>query len=123
MIVVEPGFPDAVLAVTASERVTAADYRDVLTPALEDRLGRHAQLRFLYHLGADFKRFTTTALWDDPRLGFHHLRDFERVAIVTDVDWLGQLARQTGQALGLEIRQFGNAELDQARAWICEGLA
>ena len=123
MIEILPGYPDAVLAVSASERVTTEDYRNVLAPAVEDRLRRHQQLRFLYHLGPGFKRFTTTALWDDARLGFHHLRDFERIAVVTDVDWLARLASTAGRTLGLEIRSFGNGELDAARDWICEGLA
>lgn len=122
MIEIQPGFPDAVLAVRASGRVTADDYRDVLIPATEDKLGRHAQLRLLYHLGPDFKRFTTTALWDDARLGLHHLRDFERVALVTDVEWLGKLAGRTGRSLGPEIRHFSDAELEYAREWVLEGL-
>lgn len=122
MIEVLEDFPDAVLAVTASDRVTAEDYRDVLTPAVEDKLTRHPQLRFLYHLGPGFRRFTTTALWDDARLGFHHLRDFERIAVVTDIDWLGKLASAAGKTLGLEIRNFANAELQTARGWICEDL-
>jgi hypothetical protein len=123
MIEVLADFPDAVLAVKAGERVTADDYRDVLTPAVEDRLSRHAKLRLLYVLGPEFRRFTTTALWDDGRLGFHHLQDFDRIAVVTDVDWLARLARQSAKTLRLEICHYPNAELPAARNWICEGLA
>ena len=122
MIEVLEGFPDSVLAVSASDRVTAEDYRDVLTPAVEDKLSRHPKLRLLYHLGADFKRFTTTALWDDARLGFHHLRDFERIAVVTDVGWIGKLAATAGRALAVEVTTFANEELAAAGAWIREGL-
>jgi len=122
MIEVLDGFPDSVLAVRASERITAEDYRDVLTPAVEDKLSRHPKLRLLYHLGADFTRFTTTALWDDARLGFHHLRDFERIAVVTDVGWIGKLAATAGRALSVEVRVFPDAQLTAASAWIREGL-
>lgn len=122
MIEVLEGFPDAVLAISAHDRVTAEDYRDVLTPAIEDKLNRHSQLRLLYHLGPDFKRFTTTALWDDARLGFHHLRDFERISVVTDVAWLRRLADTAGRAMAVEVRAFANAELTAAGAWIREGL-
>ena len=122
MIDLLPGFPDAVLAVSARERVTADDYREVLTPALEDRRSRHDRLRLLYLLGPDFRRFTTTALWDDARLGFHHFGDFDRIAVVTDVEWLGRLAHKSAQLLELEIRHFPTAELAAARDWICTDL-
>ncbi|UCG73626.1 MAG: STAS/SEC14 domain-containing protein [Chromatiales bacterium] len=122
MIEVMDDFPDSVLAVRARDRVTAEDYRDVLTPAVEDKLSRHPKLRLLYHLGPDFTRFTTTALWDDARLGFHHLRDFERIALVTDVGWIGKLARTAGRAPGIDISVFPNAEIEAASAWIRDGL-
>lgn len=123
MIEVMDDFPDSVLAVRASDRVTAEDYRDVLIPAVEDKLRRHSELRLLYHLGPDFKRFTTTALWDDARLGFHHLRDFERIAVVTDVAWLRRLAETAGRALGVEMHVFADAELAAASAWMRDGLS
>jgi len=123
MIEVLQDYPDAVLAISAGERVTAEDYRDVLVPAVEDRLRRHEKLRLLYVLGPGFRRFTTTALWDDARLGFHHLADFERIAVVTDLAWLGKLATASGQALGLPVKCFGNDDLAAARQFICEGTS
>ena len=117
------GFPDGVLAVSAGERVTGEDYREVLVPAAEAMLREHDSLRLLYYLGPEFKRFTTTALWDDARFGFHHLRDIERVAVVTDVEYLHGVAQTAARALPAEIRVFANAELADAQAWISEGLS
>ena len=122
MIRILDGYPDQVLAISAIERVTAEDYQDILTPALEDKLTRHAKLRLLYHLGPDFKRFNTTALWDDARLGFHHLRDFERIAVITDVTWIGKLADIADKAVSFDVRTYSNAALAEASAWIKEGL-
>jgi hypothetical protein len=122
MIEILAGFPDRVLAISATGRVTAEDYRDVLTPAVEARLARHPKLRLLYYLGPDFKRFTTTALWDDARLGFHHLRDFERIAVVTDTEWVRKLAATAARVLAVDARAFPDAALAAAEAWIREGL-
>ena len=123
MIELLEGFPAPVLAVRARERVTAEDYSDVLGPACDRLVATHGAIRLLYYLGPDFTRFTTTALWDDSRLGFHHLPDVERVAVVTDVDWLRNLARVTDAALSAEVRAFTDGELAEAGAWIREGLA
>jgi len=122
MIEILEDYPAAVLAISAHERVTGEDYRDVLTPAVEEKFQQLDKLRLLYHLGPDFKRFTTTALWDDARLGFHHLHDFERIAVVTDVEWLRKLARSANAALPAEIREFSNTDLPQASQWIKDGL-
>jgi hypothetical protein len=121
LIEILAGFPDAVLAVSARGRVTAEDYREILQPAVDDKLSRHDRLRLFYHLGPAFTRFTTTAPWDDARLGFHHLRDFERVAVVSEIPWVQRLAATAGRSLAAEVRVYGNAELAAARDWISAG--
>jgi hypothetical protein len=112
------GLPDHVLGFRAEGRVTGEDYREVLEPALDDALTRHPQIDFLYHLGPDFTRFTTTALWDDARLGLHHLKDFRRVAVVTDVDWIGIAVRGADALTSAELRAFANTELGAAQDWL-----
>jgi hypothetical protein len=110
--------PDHVIGVSAEGRVTGEDYRDMLEPAVDERLRLHSRIDLLYHLGADFTRFTTTALWDDARLGLHHLHDFRRVAVVTDVDWLKVAIRAAEKIADAELRVYPNAELASARAWL-----
>ena len=77
MIELLEGFPAPVLAVSARDRVTAEDYREILTPAVEALLTSHEKIRLLYHLGPEFKRFTTTALWDDARPAMLSARKLE----------------------------------------------
>jgi len=116
------GLPDRVLGFRAEGRVTGEDYRDTLEPALDDALTRHAQIDFLYHLGPEFTRFTTTALWDDARLGLHHLKDFRRVAVVTDIDWIAIAVRGADPLTRVELRAFANDELDAAQGWLTSDL-
>lgn len=118
MITFLEDLPAQVLGISATERVTGEDYTQVLRPALEQRLQQHDRLRLLYHLGPEFRRFTTTALWDDPRLGLQHLEDFERIAIVTDVDWIRTAVEALNPVAPQTWRLFDNDELDSARAWI-----
>jgi hypothetical protein len=49
-----------------------------------------------------------------------HLTSFERVAVVTDVDWIGHMIKAFGFAIPGEIRVFPNGDLDEARSWIGE---
>ncbi len=115
-------YPDAVLAVTGTGRISTEDYRDTLGPELRARRARHDSVRLLYHLDADFDRFATTALWDDSLLGMHNLAGFERVAVVTDLAWLRNLAVGAGVQSGGAVRAFPNSELAEARAWLLDGM-
>jgi hypothetical protein len=110
--------PDNVVAITASGQVSGADYEDVIVPLVEKKISQYGTVRLLYHLGPDFRRFTTTALWDDAKIGFHHLKDFGRVAVVTDVAWIQTMIRGAGKTGAVEIRGFANDELDEAKSWI-----
>ncbi len=115
--------PDNVLGFTAKGKVTARDYQDVVIPAVEALFAQQRHVRFLYHVGAEFTAFEPAAMWDDALLGFKHLAGWERVAFVTDVDWLRAAVKLFGLAMPGHVREFRNAELARAKEWITEGLA
>jgi len=120
MIELIPDLPTNVVAFTATGQVTGDDYEKVLVPAVEEKLREHEKIRILYHLGPDFKKFTTTALWDDAKVGLHHLTDFERIAVVSDLTWIQTLVKGIGLAMPGQVRTFANSELDAARDWISD---
>ena len=120
MIELIDDLPDHVVGLTATGQVSGEDYQDVLIPAVERKLEKFAQIDLLYHLDADFKRFTTTALWDDAKVGLHHLNRFKRVAVVSDVGWINNMAKGIGLVAPAEIRVFPSAELAAARTWISD---
>lgn len=62
------------------------------------------------------------AWWTDAKFDFSHLLDWERIAIVTEAEWMRRAAhfyRLFGFLIG-EIRSFPTAEASTARAWILE---
>lgn len=115
-----PDLPDHVLGFTAKGRVTAADYESVLIPAVEEALSRHLKVRLLYHLGGEFSGFEAGALWDDAKVGLRHLGAWERIALVSDVDWIRVAAKALGFAMPGQVRVFSNTELSAAKAWLSE---
>ncbi len=114
------GLPDGVLGVDAVGKVEADDYRDVLVPAIERVLARHSKARLLYVLGREFDGFSGAAAWQDAKVGMKHFTDFERVAVVTDVDWIGGMVKAFGFMLPGDVETFGVDELEDATAWIVE---
>jgi hypothetical protein len=112
------GLPEGVLGLEAAGEVTADDYRRILVPAIEDLLARFPKVRLLYVLGKDFEGFSGGAAWEDAKLGMRHFTAFERVAVVTDVDWIEGMVRAMGFALPGEVATFGLDALAEAKAWI-----
>jgi hypothetical protein len=58
------------------------------------------------------------AVWDDLRIGVEHLTRWERIAVVTDLDWLQIAVRAFGFLMPGTHRSFPLDEADEARRWI-----
>jgi len=115
-----PDLPDNVLGFTAKGTVTARDYESVIIPAVEAHFSRHAKARFLYHLGEDFAGFEAAAMWDDTKLGLKHLAGWERLALVSDVEWVRAAIKVFALAIPGHVRVFHNRELAEATRWVAE---
>jgi len=112
--------PDNALGFTAKGTVTANDYETVIIPTVEALFSRYRKVRFLYHLGEDFSGFEVSAMWNDAKLGLKHLMGWERMAVVSDMDWIRGAVRIFGLAIPGQVRVFHNSELTEATRWINE---
>jgi hypothetical protein len=120
MLKIIDDLPDDILGLEAVGEVTADDYRSVLVPALESMLAKQPKARLLYVLGPGFEGFSGGAAWQDARVGMKHFTAFDRVAVVTDTDWIRKMVEAFGFAMPGEVETFETAELDRARSWISE---
>lgn len=112
------GLPDNVAAFRCSGHVTAAEYEEVLIPAVEDRLTRHDKIRIYYEVADGFDGFEAGAMWDDMKLGMSHLLRWERFAVVTDEEWIRHAVKFFGFMMPGQLRTFPSSEADQAREWV-----
>lgn len=110
--------PENIVGFAAKGTITADDYESIIMPAVEAQLERQAKIRFLFVLGDEFEGFEAAAIWDDAKLGLKHLTDWERIAVVTDVDWIRAALLVLCFTMADHIHVFANAELDAAKAWI-----
>ncbi len=115
-----PDLPENVVGVTAKGTVTAQDYEAVIIPAVEASFSHRDKARFLYHLGDDFKGFEASALWDDTKVGLKHFASWEKMAVVSDVQWVRWAVKIFGLVMPGQFRVFNNRELTEAKRWISE---
>ena len=118
MIELLKGFPDNVVAVSGKGRITKSDYDTVLIPAVEVALKLHEKVRLYYELEPDFDGYEAAAAWEDFKVGMEHLTRWERVALVTDVEWIKYAMQIFCFMMPGNMRIFPISEAEKARSWI-----
>jgi hypothetical protein len=118
MISILEGFPGNVVAVACEGRVVRKDYDDVLVPAVNSALQRNDKVRLYYEIPSQFTGIDGGAIWEDFAIGMEHLLRWERIAVVTDVEWIRHTMNAFRFLLPGKVRLFATNEAGPARAWI-----
>jgi hypothetical protein len=105
------------VAISARGTVTAEDYEEVLIPAIEAMLKAHEKVRVLFQLepGTDF---TAGAVWDDTKFGLSHFFAFEKLALVSDTEWINNTVKILGFMMPCPVKRFALTEREAAMQWL-----
>jgi hypothetical protein len=109
--------PPGTVGVEAVGDVTEEDYRTVLAPVIEEAL-RRQDVGLLYVLGGESDSYSAGAAWKDTKLWAKHLKGWERVALVSDADWLENAVKAFGWLLPGEVKVFETDDVPEAKAWL-----
>lgn len=123
MIEALEGFPSKVLAFACKGHVTKRDYETVLVPAVEEALQQQGKVRLYYQVDPGFSGIEAGAMWDDFKVGMEHLLRWDRVAVVTDVDWIRYTLGAFSFMIPAMVKIFRLDEAAKAREWIVEGAS
>ena len=114
------GLPNNILGFEAIGTVTGEDYETVLIPAVEAKLKEFSKVRMIYQLGSDFSGYDMEAMLDDAKIGFKHFKAWEKIAVVSDIDWIRSAVHLLGFAIPGHVRIFKNDELADAKKWLAD---
>lgn len=117
-VTVMEGLPDDVIGLSVRGLVGVRDYSETIVPLVEERLSRHDRVKLLYRIGPEFAAFTAGAVWSDTKVGLTHLREFSKVAVVSDIEWIRHAVRLFAPLMPGQVHVFGEGELGEAKAWI-----
>lgn len=120
MIEIMQGLPENVVAVSVSGEVTGDDYKNVLIPAIDDKIKKYGKVRMLYHMDKELEWFTLNAMLEDVKVGIQHLKEFEKVAVVSDVDWVSSAVEIFKFIIPFPVKTYRNEQLPEAMVWISE---
>ena len=117
MITLIEGLPQDTVGAKYSGKVTEADYRKVMIPAIEARLNKDMPVNFLIVIEDDFEKLSLRARMEDVFLDDKHGKDFGRIAIVTSNDEVAKMVREFAAHKDNLARVYTPAEMDQAKEW------
>jgi hypothetical protein len=113
--------PSGTIGFRASGRVTREEYRDVLLGPMRDA-AESGDVRMVFAVGPDFERFELGALATDTKagvtLGIGHPHAWKRTALVTDVDWIGNVLHMFAWLTPGEVKLYPLDGLEQAKSWV-----
>ncbi len=114
------GLPGNIVGFEAVGTVNESDYKDVIIPTVDHAVKTFGNVRFLYIIGDKYEGYSPMAMWDDAKIGLKHLGDWEKIAIVTNTEWISNAVDVFGKAFTGEVKTFSLAEKDTATKWIME---
>ena len=120
---VEPitDMPAGTLGFRLSGRVTKDEYFRIVEP-IRERLEAGEKVSFLVETDAGFDGLDLGALWEDAKaggsMGLKYRSSWERMAVVTDREWLRHAVAAFGWLSPGELRLFEPLRLDEAKAWV-----
>jgi len=114
--------PSGVLGLRSSGKLTRADYVEVLEPELREAV-ETGGIRLLFVLD-DFDGAEPGAWLEDAKTGlgawFKHHAAWQRMALVTDVEWIVKATRMFAWMAPGEVKTFDSVELEQAKTWVAD---
>jgi hypothetical protein len=115
------GMPADTLGFRISGKLTRDEYFQILDP-VQERLERGDKVSFLVETAPDFHGLDSGALWEDVKVagsvGLKYRSSWERLAVVTDKDWMRHAIAAFGWVTPGELRVFEPHELGAAKAWV-----
>src|SRR5262245_26342470 len=121
MIEALPDLPPGLLGFRFAGSVTRDDYTEVFLPPTKAALDQGRKIRLVLVIDDDFGWFQPGAFWEDLKFGLgsgvSHHASWERMALVSDVDWIKHALAVFGWLVPGEAQVFPRADQEKATAW------
>jgi hypothetical protein len=114
--------PAGTIGFEAIGEVEDDDWEQAVEPVLRSEIAAGRKVRLLYLLGTAADDVEGDALKADAGFRARHVTSFERVAVVSDEDWIGPALRALSFMLPGKAKGFGVHALPEAKAWLSESV-
>ena len=112
--------PAGTIGFEAVGEVEDDDWEQAVEPVLRREIADGRPVRLLYLLGPEAREVEGDAMSADAGFRARHATSFERVAVVSDEDWMRPALRALSFLLPGKARGFHVRELDAAKSWLAD---
>jgi hypothetical protein len=110
--------PAGTLGFEAVGEVEDDDWERDVEPTLREEISQGRKLRLLYLIGPQTSELEGDAMKADTEFRARHASAFERVAVVSDEDWMRPALRVLSVLLPGKARGFAVADIEAAKTWL-----
>jgi hypothetical protein len=110
--------PAGTIGFEAVGEVDDDDWEDSVEPVVRREIAEGHKLRLLYLMGQRTHEVEGDALKADAGFRARHASSFERVAVVSDEDWVRPALRALSFLLPGKAKGFRVADLAEAKTWL-----
>ena len=110
--------PVGTIGFEAVGEVEDDDWEEAVEPVLRQEIADGRKLRLLYVLGPRAHDVEGDAVQADTEFRARHASSFERVAVVSDEDWMRPALRALSFLMPGKAKGFRTGELEEAKAWL-----
>lgn len=110
--------PAGTIGFEAIGEVEEDDWERAVEPALRQQIAGGEKVRLLYVLGPRSHEVEGDAVTSDLSFRARHASSFERVAVVSDEDWVRPALRALSFLMPGKAKGFRVVELENAKAWL-----
>jgi len=114
--------PTGTIGFEAIGEVEDDDWERSVEPVLRSEIAHGRKVRLLYLLGTEARDVEGDALKADTGFRARHATSFERVAVVSDEDWIRPALRGLSVLLPGKAKGFRVRELPEAKTWLSESV-
>lgn len=112
--------PAGTIGFEAVGEVEDDDWEEAVEPVLRQEIAEGRNVRLLYLIGTGAREVEGDAVTADTGFRIRHATSFERVAVVSDEDWMRPALRALSFLLPGKARGFQVRDLAAAKAWLAE---
>jgi hypothetical protein len=113
-----PDMPVGTVGFEAMGKVEDDDFERSVEPVLRREIAAGRKIRLLYLLGPELREYEGDTLAEEMKFAARHPNSYERVAVVSDEDWLRPALRVLSVLVPGQLRAFPVAQLAAAREWL-----
>lgn len=112
--------PVGTIGFEAVGEVEDDDWEETVEPVLRQEIAEGREVRLLYLIGTAARELEGDAIRADAGFRVRHALSYERVAVVSDEDWMRPALRALSFLLPGKARGFHVRDLGEAKAWLTE---